>query len=490
MCGNAFFSAVGSRRPRVARLASAALLAVVLLALVGAAPALADFTQQEGSAPAVTLGADLDPNVYPAACPGISENATITWGDGTSERVTIPPTCFVTFCDPLTSLCFYQESYTVTASHDYREAKSYTYGYTSDFGGNSGKASITEAPITETDGVTQTAVEANSSRLALGTIRDANASADLGSDYQVSIDWGDGSPPDTTSGRVSGSDPSSFVVTGSHAYAEQSGTGYHVRATVQDGSISTTVSDIVIVTPLLPVAVTAPATSITPTSAVLNATVDPKRGATARFEYSTSPSLAGATVTALQVVPTGLGAQPVSATVTGLSRLTTYYYRVDAIDSIGRLVSGAIASFRTPAPLRRINSTMTWTFLTFKGYVVVKALMVHQVPADAYVDVSCAGHGCPAAFSAALDVAAAHSARCTHNHRGCRKRHRHGVGAFRNVNLTSRFRGHHLAFGDQLTVRIVGPGYIGKIYVFKVRSGINPTIGCLAPGSNVPGKGC
>jgi hypothetical protein len=577
-------------------LVGSALLAAVLLALVSAAPALADFQQQEGSAPSQTLATDT--NYFD--CPG-SEHATIQWGDGVNQRLTVPGNCTVIpgqcyydsdgnllYCDPDS----YSETYPVTASHSYRDAGFYSYSYTADNGSGSGTATVWDAYISGAGGGTRTAVEGTSSRVTLGTIHDYNGLTDPGSDYKVSIDWGDGSRVDTASGGVSGGDPTALAVAGSHTYTEESAVGYHVTATITDddgaGSSSTTVAATVIVDDASPratavngltatqnvssgnvllahftdpdqfgaitdynasidwgdgqvtdgsiapgnggfdvsgqhtyaslgvynVAVTirdaggsgteaftsitvnnsphpeastGPATSVTPTSALLTSTVDPRGGATARFEYSTSSALAGATVTAPQVVPTGLGAQPVTATVTGLIPRTTYYYRIDAIDPSGASVSGAIGSFRTPAPLKRINSTMTWNFSAFHGYVIVGSLIVHQVPTHARVEVSCSGRGCPRAVTPAINTAAAPSPRC---HSRCGAGHTHGPAAFRDVDLTRSFGSRHVAFGDEITVRIVGPGYIGKIYLFKIRNGVNPTIGCLAPGSTLPNKGC
>jgi hypothetical protein len=60
------------------------------------------------------------------------------------------------------------------------------------------------------------------------------------------------------------------------------------------------------------------------------------------------------------------------------------------------------------------------------------------------------------------------------------------------VTLASLFRGRYLAVGARITVSIVRPGWVGKTFLFTVRSGRAPTfaITCLAPGSSRPGRGC
>jgi hypothetical protein len=58
------------------------------------------------------------------------------------------------------------------------------------------------------------------------------------------------------------------------------------------------------------------------------------------------------------------------------------------------------------------------------------------------------------------------------------------------VNLARPFKHRHLAYGTRITVRITRSGYIGKAYVFKMGRSVQPKIGCLAPGSSTPGKGC
>jgi hypothetical protein len=102
--------------------------------------------------------------------------------------------------------------------------------------------------------------------------------------------------------------------------------------------------------------VTAPASAISATSAVLNGAVVPDgTPTTSSFEYGTSPSFGHSTP-----AQAATGPQPseVHATVSGLTPATTYYFRLDATTSIGTTY-GAQQSFTTPAsPLTIKTATL------------------------------------------------------------------------------------------------------------------------------------
>lgn len=100
-----------------------------------------------------------------------------------------------------------------------------------------------------------------------------------------------------------------------------------------------------------PVATTAAASSIAPTSATLNATVNPNGGDThVWFLYGTSSTLSGATQTASQDIGSGATAASVTANLTGLSAATNYYFQVVAENSTGT-TDGAILSFTSAPPV-------------------------------------------------------------------------------------------------------------------------------------------
>jgi hypothetical protein len=132
-------------------------------------------------------------------------------------------------------------------------------------------------------------------------------------------------------------------------------------------------------------------------------------------------------------------------------------------------------------PLLSPSPTMTWNFNPFSSYTIVERLVVGDVPGLASVRVSCSGRGCPFKVHAARAEAAACGGK------GCGRAH-----PARTVNLTRLFAGRHLGVGASLTVAIVQRNRIGKVFIFKMRSGQQPSsqITCLVPGSSRPGRGC
>ena len=104
-----------------------------------------------------------------------------------------------------------------------------------------------------------------------------------------------------------------------------------------------------------PIATTGSATSVTNTSATVNATVNPNGESTNyAFQYGTSNHYGQQTAGA--AVPGGASTttQPVSASISNLTPGTTYHYRVIASNASGTVV-GADATFKTsgtaPAPV-------------------------------------------------------------------------------------------------------------------------------------------
>ena len=96
-----------------------------------------------------------------------------------------------------------------------------------------------------------------------------------------------------------------------------------------------------------PTATTAAATGISLHTATLNGTVNPHAQATnAWLEWGTDNALASPTLTAAQPIGAGTTAVTVSATITGLTLGTTYYYRVAATNASGTK-KGAIVSCTT-----------------------------------------------------------------------------------------------------------------------------------------------
>jgi sugar lactone lactonase YvrE len=106
-----------------------------------------------------------------------------------------------------------------------------------------------------------------------------------------------------------------------------------------------------------PTAATGTASAVTATSATLAGTVNPNNAATqAWFLYGTSSTLSGASQTTSQALSAGNAPAAVSASVSGLSANTTYYYELVAQNSVGT-TNGVIGSFTTtPAPYFSISN--------------------------------------------------------------------------------------------------------------------------------------
>ena len=99
-----------------------------------------------------------------------------------------------------------------------------------------------------------------------------------------------------------------------------------------------------------PMAATAAAAGITVHTAILKGTVNPHAQATnAWLEWGTDNTLSSPTLTPAQAIGAGTTDQLISATITGLTLGTTYYYRVAATNASGTQ-KGAIASFTTALP--------------------------------------------------------------------------------------------------------------------------------------------
>jgi hypothetical protein len=102
---------------------------------------------------------------------------------------------------------------------------------------------------------------------------------------------------------------------------------------------------------VVPMVTTNAATSVTSGGATVNGGVNPNGAATtAWFEWGTSPTLATFGVTSNQSLGSGTTSQAVTATLSGLSPGTTYYFRAAASNSTGT-AKGSIASFSTTATL-------------------------------------------------------------------------------------------------------------------------------------------
>jgi hypothetical protein len=148
--------------------------------------------------------------------------------------------------------------------------------------------------------------------------------------------WGTSVNPTTANTHTTdGTGPGVFVrsITGLAP-----GTDYHVRAYATNSVGTSYGSDLPFTTDTAaepPVAVTGSTTSVTPTAATLDGTVNPNGAATAVvFECGTDTGY-GKTATADQSPVSDPGDQPVSVRVTGLIPGMYYHFRVKATNSAG-----------------------------------------------------------------------------------------------------------------------------------------------------------
>jgi Bacterial Ig-like domain (group 3)/Invasin, domain 3 len=147
--------------------------------------------------------------------------------------------------------------------------------------------------------------------------------------------------------------------------------------------------------------------------------------------------------------------------------------------------SSARAVNAVPVPVHVfgiITSTMQWSFYHTPSYTKVIALVVNGASPGATVLIKCHGRGCPFVKRA---NAVRRTRRC--GPKGKRRCSTHG-----RIDLTPVLRNHRLHVGARINIEIVRPGWIGKYYMFTVRSGRGPRIqtSCLAPGGTRPGVGC
>ncbi len=151
--------------------------------------------------------------------------------------------------------------------------------------------------------------------------------------------WGDGSPS-----------ASAMTPTATHAYAT-TGT-YQASLTVTDdlGFTSTTTHQVSVTDggTQAPVAQTGSATHVDSQSATLGGTINPENQTVSySFHYGTTPNSLSAS-TPSTAGPGGQTATSVSATLSGLSPSTTYYYQL-VITAGGATYTGAVASLTTTA---------------------------------------------------------------------------------------------------------------------------------------------
>ncbi|MEP4078026.1 cadherin-like beta sandwich domain-containing protein [Haloferula sp.] len=127
--------------------------------------------------------------------------------------------------------------------------------------------------------------------------------------------------------------------------------------------------------------ITEPAGAISPSGAQLNATINPRGGAVAYFQYGTSASYGS--VTAGQVV-FGDTSQAVSANLSGINGGTEYHFRVILVGENG-MIAGNDASFVTGVQLP-VAATGNPVAVSETGATLVGAVSSNGLPVDVHFE--------------------------------------------------------------------------------------------------------
>jgi hypothetical protein len=167
--------------------------------------------------------------------------ATIDWGDGVTDTGTVSGTA---------------GSFTITGSHTYADEGSFTamISYQEQNTPAFGFRVATPVTVADADVLSATGVPANATQGQLfnglvATLTDTGFPTNTGSDFGVTIDWGDGTSSGGTAIATGGGN---FAVTGRHAYASPG--MFTTNVTVQDapGTASATASGTMVVAPAPP----------------------------------------------------------------------------------------------------------------------------------------------------------------------------------------------------------------------------------------------
>jgi hypothetical protein len=93
------------------------------------------------------------------------------------------------------------------------------------------------------------------------------------------------------------------------------------------------------------------ATAVTPTTAMLNATINPNSSITTyHFQYGTTTAYGLLAPAADAVIGSDATIHAATQMISGLSPSTTYHYRVVATDGLGLVATGSDVTFTTPPP--------------------------------------------------------------------------------------------------------------------------------------------
>ncbi|HET6880016.1 MAG TPA: DUF4214 domain-containing protein, partial [Pirellulales bacterium] len=164
-----------------------------------------------------------------ASNPATDFNATIDWGDGTTDTGTVSGSA---------------GSYTVSGTHTYNSENTYTPVVTlTDSDGTasataSSSMTVAEADVLNGTGMSLAATEGTAFTGPVASFSNTGYASNPASDFNATIDWGDGT---TDTGTVSGSS-GSYTVSGTHTYNSENTYTPIVTLTDSDGTASATAS--------------------------------------------------------------------------------------------------------------------------------------------------------------------------------------------------------------------------------------------------------
>ncbi len=212
---------------------------------------------------------------------------------------------------------------------------------------------VTVSNVTLPSAVTSAANGVGSTAATLnGTVNANGASTTVTFEYGTSTAYG--STVTAAQSPVTGTNATSVTAALSGLTPN---TTYHYRVKGVNTAGTTNGSDQIFTTPAIaPTVATVAASSVSSTAATLNGTVNANGASTTvTFEYGTSTAY-GSTVTAAQSPVTGTNATSVTAALSGLTPNTTYYYRVNGVNTAGT-TNGTRLSFTT-SPIASTATTV------------------------------------------------------------------------------------------------------------------------------------
>jgi phosphodiesterase/alkaline phosphatase D-like protein len=189
------------------------------------------------------------------------------------------------------------------------------------------------------------------------------------------VEYGTSTAYESKTAAVGAGSGTTAASVSAHLTGLKPGTTYHYRFVATNTAGTSHGGDAVFTTLVPPDVTTGDASSITPSSATLNGTVDANgRSTTYYFDYGSSTTYG--TKTSAKGAGTATSAQPVATAITGLEPGRTYHFRLVATSDAGTTV-GSDATFTThsaPTVATGDVTSITPTAATVRGTVTPNGL--------------------------------------------------------------------------------------------------------------------